>query len=395
MNQWLIRLFVPNSQDTANPVVRERYGMLAGLVGIVSNLILFTLKLLAGLLFGSIAVMADAVNNLSDAGSSIITLIGFKLSGKPADSEHPYGHARMEYITGLLVSIIIIVLGIQLALSSVEKIFAPEPTTFSPLVVVILVVSIFMKLWQGMFNRTVGKAIHSAALKATAADSLNDVVVTSAVLAGLLVGKLTGLQVDGFLGTSVAVFIIISGGRLVMETANPLLGTAPSTELVNQISQKVLGYQGVIGLHDLVVHSYGPDRCFASVHVEVSASQDILVSHDIIDNIERDFLDQLRIHLVIHLDPVVTDDAQTNQLKQATQAVVAELSDQLTMHDFRLVVGPTHVNLLFDVVVPIGFPMKDQELCHRITQEIQKLDPHYYTVITVDRSYISTMTKGS
>ena len=390
MTRLLIRLFIKNYDDTDNPHVREAYGKFAGIVGMVSNVLLFAIKFLVGFFFRSISVMADAVNNLSDAGSSIITLIGFKLSGKPADRKHPYGHARMEYITGLVVSFAILLLGIQLVQSSVDKILHPEETAFSLLTVAVLVISILMKLWQGLFNKKIGRTIHSTTLEATATDSLNDVIATAAVLLSVIVGRLTGWQLDGYMGVVVAVFIIISGIKLIGETVNPLLGMAPDQELVEKINQRILSYQGVLGLHDLTVHNYGPQRCFASVHVEVPASQDILISHDIIDNIERDFTREMGIHLVIHLDPVVTDDETTNQLREMVKDCVRDISPALSIHDFRAVVGTTHTNLIFDVCAPYENKLTDAEIIGLICQKIREIDEKYFCVIVVDRD----MTNG-
>ena len=389
MIKWILHTFVRNYDQVDDPKVRENYGKLAGIVGILSNIFLFLIKGLAGFLFNSIAIMADAVNNLSDAGSSIVTLVGFHISGKPADEEHPYGHARMEYISGLVVSFIILWLGVQLVGSSVDKILHPEAAVFSPLTIAILVISIGIKLWQGMFNRTVGKTIQSTALIATATDSLNDVFATTAVLASTLLSLVIPVNLDGYMGVVVAIFIIVSGIRLVGDTINPLLGTMPEDDLVKSIQRQILSYDGVIGMHDLVVHNYGPDRCFASVHVEVPSSQDIMVSHDIIDNIEREFADLLHIHMVIHLDPVDIDDPETNRLRKKVKDLAKEIDPAISTHDFRMVKGHTHTNLIFDVCVPPAFQMKDQELCARFTEKLREENPNYFTVITVDRSYIS------
>ena len=288
MIEFLIRRFVPDWQQVQRPDVRERYGTLAAAVGLLSNIFLCIIKGLIGLFSGSIAVTADAVNNLSDAGSSVITLLAFKIAGKPADEEHPYGHARMEYISGMVVSFIIILLGLQLMGSSFDKILHPQAVTISVLTYVVLVISILVKLWQGIFNRTVGKRIDSDALQATAADSLNDVFATSAVLISAIVYHFTSIPIDGWMGMAVAIFITISGIKLVIETGDPLLGQAPDPQLIREIGQRITSYDGVIGMHDLQVHSYGPGRTFASVHAEVPATVDILVSHDIIDNIERE-----------------------------------------------------------------------------------------------------------
>ena len=387
MIQLIVRTFVKNYKDVENHHVREAYGKLAGIVGIISNIILFIIKFTVGILFKSISVTADAVNNLSDAGSSIITLIGFKLSGKPADAKHPYGHARMEYITGLVVSFIIILLGVELTKTSFDKVLHPEESVFSYLTIFVLIISVLMKLWQGMFNKKVGKTIHSTAIEATEADSINDVVATSAVLLSTIIAKWTGIHLDGYMGVLVAVFILVSGVKMIGETINPLLGMAPDQEMVDHINQKIMSYDTVLGIHDLVVHNYGPQRCFASVHVEVPASQDILISHDIIDNIERDFAKDMDIHLVVHLDPIVTDDETTNLLKAQVKHIVKDISPDLSIHDFRAVIGVSHTNLIFDVCVPFSVKMSDAEITGMISRKVKEIDPTYYTVIVVDRSY--------
>lgn len=392
MISWMIRHFIKDWENTSNSKVRERYGVLAGAVGIASNGFLFLIKFLTGLLLGSISIMADAVNNLSDAGSSVITLIGFKISGKPADNEHPYGHARMEYICGLIVSFIIVFLGLQLIGSSFDKILHPVTVEVNAVMLFVLVVSIGVKLWQGIFNRTLGKKIDSAALQATAADSLNDVYATSAVLISALIMRFTGLRLDGWMGLAVAIFITVSGFKLVMETVNPLLGMAPDQGMVQAIQNKIMSYDGVIGIHDLVIHNYGPERCFASVHAEVPAKQDILISHDIIDNIERDFCENMNIHLVIHLDPVVNDNEEINQLREMVSEIVKGISREISMHDFRVVFGTTHTNLVFDVAVPPEFQFSDQDLCKEITKQVKQHDQTLFTVITVDRNYTYTIS---
>lgn len=390
MIQFLIRHCIKNYEDTTNVKVRENYGKFSGAVGIASNLLLFAIKISTGLLFHSIAITADAVNNLSDSASSVVTLVGFKLSGKPADAEHPYGHARIEYLSGLIVSFSILVLGLQLVRSSFDKILHPESAEFSFIMVAVLIVAILIKVWQGTFYRKVGRSIGSPAIEATAADSLNDVFATGAVLAGTVITRLTGFNLDGYMGMVVAAFIMVTGVKLIISTSNPLLGMAPSKELVDSIYSKIISYDGILGIHDLNVHNYGPERCFASVHCEVSASQDIMVSHDIIDNIERDFLTERGIHLVIHLDPIVTDDERTNQLKKQVQQIVSRISPEITMHDFRVVWGTTHSNLIFDICVSFGFEIGDTDLVQRITDGIHALDPTYHAVITVDHDYVPT-----
>jgi cation diffusion facilitator family transporter len=384
----LIKLFVKDYQNTTDFQVRERYGKFAGSVGIASNLVLFSLKITVGLLFQSIAIIADAVNNLSDSAASLVTLFGFKLSGKPADAEHPYGHARMEYISGLSVSFLILFLGLQLIQSSVAKIFHPETSQFSLISLLVLVVSILLKLWQALFYLKIGRLIDSTTLTATATDSRNDILATAAVLTALLITRWTGYNLDGYMGLVVALFIMVSGVKLVMDTIDPLLGMAPTRELVEQIYQKILSYDHIIGLHDLTVHNYGVGKCFASVHCEVVAEQDFMVSHDIIDNIERDFLKDHDIHMVIHLDPVVTNDQKTNELKTKVHAVINQIAQVISMHDFRVVWGVSHSNLIFDVVVPFDFQWSDSELVQLIEERIRTLDHNYRAVITIDHSYI-------
>ena len=386
MIEFLIRRFVPDWQQVQRTDVRERYGTLAAAVGILSNIFLCIIKGLIGLFSGSIAVTADAVNNLSDAGSSVITLLAFKIAGKPADEEHPYGHARMEYISGMAVSFIIILLGLELMGSSFEKILHPEEVGVSVLTYLVLIVSIAVKLWQGMFNRNLGKRISSEALQATAADSLNDVFSTGAVLLSTLVYQFTAIPIDGWVGMLVAIFITVSGVKLIMETGSPLLGQAPDPQMVRELEEKITAYDGVIGIHDLQVHNYGPGRVFATVHAEVPANRDILVSHDIIDNIEREVGHEMNLNLVIHMDPVVTDDERLNQLHAQVQQIVVGIDSDLSMHDFRAVFGPTHTNLVFDVVVPPGFSLSDSELSRRIEQQVQTLGS-YFCVITVDHNY--------
>jgi cation diffusion facilitator family transporter len=334
--------------------------------------------------------MADAVNNLSDSASSVITLVAFKLAGAPADEEHPYGHARIEYISGLVVSFLILAIGVEFLISSVRKILEPSGVIFTPAVAVILLVSIAVKLWQGLFNKNVGERISSTALKATAADSLNDVVATVVVLAGAIIAHVSGYHLDGWMGLLVAAFILVSGVRMVIETISPLLGMAPDCDMVAELEQKILSYDSVLGIHDLMVHNYGPGRSFASVHVEVPASQDILISHDIIDNIEREVTGALGLELVIHLDPIVTDDERLSGYRKYVADAVKELDPQLTIHDFRMVEGKTHTNLIFDVVVPPRYEMTDNALREVISRQVCKLQENLFCVITVDRSYTST-----
>lgn len=388
MTNLIIRLFIQDYKNIEDVKVRGKYGKVSGIVGIVTNLLLVLLKLAAGLVFNSIAILADAVNNLSDSASSIVTLVGFHMAGKPADKEHPYGHARIEYISGLIISFSILALSFQLGQSAFGKILHPEKTEFSWLTIAILIIAILIKIWQSLFYRKIGKTIDSTTIEATAADSRNDVFATGAILLGTVITKLTGFNLDGYMGLLVAILIFVSGIRLIIDTSNPLLGTAPSRELVDEIYRTIMGYDGILGIHDLNVHNYGPERCFASVHCEVPASQNILVSHDIIDTIEHDFLKEKGIHMVIHLDPIVTDDPRTNQLREKVEEILGGISPEITMHDFRVVWGTTHSNLIFDVCVPFGFFLNDRELADQITDAILQVDSGYHAVITVDHDYV-------
>ena len=373
---------------------REKQGSLAGAMGIGVNILLFVIKLMAGLLSGSVAIMADAVNNLTDSGSSIIMLVGFRLSAKPADREHPFGHARIEYLCGVIVSFIVLFLGIELGRTSFLKTLSPEKAEFGPVALGVLIVSILIKLWLCLFYTRVGRRIDSQSLLATASDSRNDVISTLVVLLGALITRLTSLDLDGFLGLLVAAFIIVSGVKLIMETADPLLGPAPKKELVQGIYEKIRSYEGIIGIHDLTVHSYGQGRTFASVHCEVPAEEDILISHDLIDNIERDFLEQEGIHLVIHLDPVITCDEKANALHEAVLTKVKELYPQSAIHDFRVVWGVTHSNVLFDVAVPFSVADSDQQVKERVSWAVESLDPTYRAVLAVDRVGVVNELEG-
>lgn len=390
MTELIVRLFVRNHENVSDPDVRRRYGRVSSVTGILCNLLLFCAKMAVGILAGSVAITADAVNNLSDAGSSVIALIGFKLSSKPADKEHPYGHARMEYVSGFIVAIVVLLLGLQMIKSSVEKIIHPEPIQFSWATIAVLAVSVAVKLWLGLFYRKIGRRIDSAALTAASADSINDVAATSAVLLATVLAGLTGIQADGYMGAGVALFIVFSGLKLVKETMNPLLGEAPDEELVRRIEDKLESYEGIIGFHDLVIHNYGPGRCFATVHAEVPAERDILESHQIIDAIEKDFSTELGIHMVIHLDPVVSGDERLDRVKAEVENILKSIDSGLSMHDFRVVFGKNQSRLIFEVLVPPYFKTDDEELIRRIRKAIRRYNPDYNSVITIDRNYISS-----
>lgn len=385
MTDLILRIFVRDHKNTEDPAVRDKCGRVAGAVGIVTNFLLFLMKIIVGTVFHSVSVTADAVNNLTDSGSSVVTLIGFKMASKPADEKHPFGHARIEYLSGVIVSFIVIFLGLQLGMSSIEKILTPEENALTPVALVVLVISILAKLWQCLFYRKVGRMIKSESVEATSKDSRNDVIATSVVLLGAVITMLTGVNLDGYMGAAVALFIVFSGVQLTVSTADPLLGQAPEGELVQTITEKMLSYPGIIGMHDLAVHNYGVGRCFASAHCEVDAKNDILVSHDLIDNIERDFSRDLGIHMVIHLDPVIVGDARTDALHCKVQSLVTALYPTVTIHDFRVIWGVTHSNIVFDAAVPFAVKDSDAVITKKLEAEIQKLDPDYRTVVTIDR----------
>jgi len=368
--------------------LRERYGKISSFVGIFVNVFLFAIKLFIGRLFHSVAVTADAVNNLSDAGSSVISLVSFKLAGMPADKEHPFGHERIEYLASSVVGFLIIMLGVELLKTSFEKILHPDEIVFSMLTVGVLLFSIVVKFFLYFFNMRLGKRFNSSVMKATAVDSLSDVLATSSVLLSTVVSPLIGLQLDGYMGVAVSILIMISGINILREMLDTLLGEKPAAELVERIENAIKKYDGVLGVHDLVIHSYGPRRFFATAHVEVDAKNDVLASHDLIDNIEREVEEQLNIHLVLHMDPLTMDDPDVNRWREMTKEIVAEVNESLSMHDFRVVKGVTHTNLIFDVVVPYQCQKNDRQVIEEITQKIQAQGENLFPVITIDRSYV-------
>lgn len=386
----MIKKFIPNYEDFKNSKVREGYGKLSSILGIICNALLSSCKILVGLIFSSVSITADGINNLSDAASSIVTLVGFKLASKPADEEHPFGHARIEYIAGLIVAFIILMLGIELIKTSVSKIISPKPLEFSIIMIVVLIFSILVKLFMYFANMSLSEKISSATIKATAKDSLNDVMATSAVLLSVIISKLFNIQLDGYIGILVAGFVIYSGWDILKDILNPLLGEPPSKGLIDEIVERIMSYEGVINIHDLVVHNYGANKYFATVHVEVSYKDDILESHDMIDNIERDILKEMGINLVVHLDPVITDDEETNTIKKEVVAIIENLGKDYSIHDFRLAKGSTHTNIIFDVVAPSGCKIQAKELINVISREIKKLDETYYPIVVIDYNYNST-----
>lgn len=390
MNNFIIKKFIKDYENVNDSKVRESYGVTASIAGIIANTFLSIGKILTGFIFNSISVMADGVNNLSDGASSVVTLIGFKISGKPADKDHPFGHARMEYLTGLILGIAVLIVGVELIKSSFNKIMNPSETTFSIAMVIVLILSILIKLWLSLFYKKLGDKISSVPLKASSTDSRNDVISTIVVLLSLFISRATGFEVDGYVGVLVAIFILYSGFEILKDILNPLLGEMPDTEFVESIENKIMSYEGILNTHDLVVHNYGPNRYFATVHAEVDAKEDILKAHDLIDNIERDFAREFNMNLVIHLDPIITDDKEINALKVMTEHKVKTINEKLTIHDFRVVKGDTHTNLIFDVLVPVDCDIKSRELVSLIEKEIQQENGTYFAVVTVDKNYVST-----
>ena len=389
--KFIRKLLIKEYQDTQNPKVRFRYGLVAGIFGIISNALLCVFKLIVGIIGNSITIVADAINNFSDAGSSVVTLVGFKLSATPPDNDHPFGHARYEYITSLLVSVTVLFIGILLLKSSIEKCITPEAVSVNVYTYVVLGAAIAMKLVQMLIYLDFSKAINSGALKASAADSRNDVLATVAVLISTIVIDVAGdkispkVSVDGIMGIAVSAFIIVSSILLVKESISPILGEKPSKELVDKITAKILSYDGVIGVHDLVVHSYGENHCFVVAHVEVPQDVEITKSHDVIDNIEHDFWNEMHVRITIHMDPVDTKNEKLAELKLRAQNALANLDKELSLHDFRIVSGQTHTNMLFDVVIPYDSKLSLDDVKNAMEREFANDPVKYFFVIDVDR----------
>lgn len=388
MMKLLIKIFIKDYEETDEPNVRGKYGILAGTMGIVFNMLLFAGKYFAGIISGSIAITADAFNNLSDAGSSIVTLAGFKLAAKKPDPDHPFGHGRIEYITGFIVSMLILLMGFEIAKSSIEKIFNPQTTQISLLSISILAVSILIKLYMAIYNKSIGKKINSAAMAATASDSLSDCVATSVVLLSMLVFWFTKLNIDGYCGILVSIFIFRAGITAAKETISPLLGQPPEPEFVKSIEDIVMAHKEIIGIHDLIVHDYGPGRIIISLHGEVSGDEDIYTLHDAIDNIEKELHEKLNCLAVIHMDPVDINNEKVNEYKHKVKEIISNFDSNISMHDFRMVSGPTHTNFIFDIVVPFDYKLSDNEVRNKLSELISEYNPSCYAVITVDKSYV-------
>ncbi len=388
MTNLLVKLFIRDYDKVNMPDVRSRYGMLGGAVGIVLNVILCVAKFAVGTVTNSISITADAVNNLSDAGSSTVSLVGFKLSSRSADDEHPFGHGRFEYICALVVAMFVLIMGFELTKSSIERIREPQELVFTVPSAIILFVSIFGKVWLAYFNRKLGKRIDSPAMQAVVADSLADIAATSVTLISLIISGFTSVSIDGYMGILVAMFVFYAGYSILKSTVGTLLGTGPSPELVKNIQEKIMSYDGVVGVHDLIIHNYGPGHLFGSVHAEVPSDIDILVSHDTIDVIERTIKIEFGVDMVIHMDPIVVNDERVNALHKMVLGIVEGIDDALTIHDFRVVDGTTHTNLIFDLVVPHRYSLKNIEIIGKIENELEKKDDKYFAVVTVEQSYV-------
>lgn len=385
MTDILPKLFIKNYRDTDNPAVRAAYGTLASIVGIVINVLLFIIKFVVGTISGSISIRADAINNLSDAGSSVITLVSFIISNKPADRKHPFGHARMEYISSLVVSFLIIYIGLDMFRESVGKIIHPEETTVSAVMFIVLIISILFKLWMYIFNKRTGKKINSLAMQATAADSISDVMGTAAVLLSVVITLITHFNTDGYMGIIVAVIILINGFKLAMEAKDCLMGQSPSPEVVGEIIEYAKSADGILGLHDILMHNYGPDQYFASMHAEVDGSRDIFETHDIIDNLEHAISEKFGISCTIHLDPIVTGDPAIDKMRAEVSGILAEIDTLLGMHDFRMVAGPTHTNVIFDCTVPFECRLTYNEIKKQIDTKLKEKHPECFAVVNFDR----------
>lgn len=388
MIKILEKIFIKNKYDGDPAGLRKAYGSMCGALGIFLNLLLFAGKLIAGTMSASIAITADAFNNLSDAGSSLVTMIGFRLAGQKPDNDHPFGHGRIEYISGLVVSMLIILMGFELGKSSIEKLITPEETEFGIVPVVILSVSILVKLYMNFYNRSVGKKMDSPAMLATATDSLSDCISTTVVLACTLISHFAGIELDAICGVAVAGFILIAGIRSAIETVSPLLGEPPSDELVSSIESIVMSHDGVCGIHDLVVHDYGPGRLMITLHAEVSSSANILETHDMIDNIEKELCKKLNCDATIHMDPIDMEDPGTESLRKEVSSLIKTIDDQITIHDFRIVRGKTHTNLIFDAVIPYSLKMTEDEAREKVGELVRTIDDGYRVVMNIDRSYV-------
>ena len=388
MSKLLVRLFIKNYNDTKNPAVREKYGYLGSITGIIVNIILALAKYFIGTITHSIAITADAINNFSDSVSCVITLVSFKMSNIKPDKEHPFGHGRIEYVAALIVGFLVELMGYELIKSSIEKIKNPEAVVFSVPAVIVLIISIGGKLWLAVFNRYLGKKIESTAMSAVFTDCIGDITATTVTLISLIISLFTDLPIDGYMGILVSVFILYAGFGILKESVGIILGRPPSKELVDELVAFIMSHDEILGIHDLVIHSYGETRIFASIHTEIAADGDMLQAHDTIDTIEKNVMEKFGIELVIHMDPIVTNDKKVEKHYQIVHKILKEFDDKLDMHDFRVVEGPTHTNLIFDVVIPHRYRLSNNELKDEITKLVRAVNSDYCLVITVDNSYI-------
>ncbi|WP_349944508.1 cation diffusion facilitator family transporter [Lacrimispora sp. BS-2] len=388
MTDFLVRTFVKDYKNTEDTQVRTRYGLMASIVGICCNILLFGAKLFVGMLVGSISVMADAFNNLSDAASSVVGFVGVKMAGKPADEDHPFGHGRVEYIAAFIVAFLVIQVGFSFLKTSIGKIIYPEEMTFKAVSVVILLLSVCVKLWLALFNNTLGKKIQSAVMKATAADSLGDVITTSATILSILVYGIWGLNIDGIIGIAVSVIVMWAGVKIAKDTLTPLIGEPIDPKLYGEITEFVESYDGIIGSHDLIVHNYGPSRSMASIHAEVPNDVDIEVSHEIIDTIEREAVRKFGIFLVIHMDPVETKDSRVMEFGNMVKHVLEEIDSRISFHDFRMVEGKNQINLIFDLVVPREYDREKKDwLKEEVTKKVTEIDKRCCLIITAESGF--------
>lgn len=388
MINLLAARLIPNHDNAEDRGVRHAYGVLCGAMGIALNILLFVFKSLAGVISGSIAITADAFNNLSDAGSSVVTLLGFKLAAQKPDRDHPFGHGRMEYISGLVVSMVILLMGFELIKTSVQKIITPEPVAFRPVILLILIASVGVKLYMAAYNRTIGKRIGSAAMLATATDSLSDCLATLAALLSTVVGHFFSISIDGWCGVVVACFILWAGINAVKETIDPLLGQPPTQEFVDEVERRVLCHGEITGVHDLIVHDYGPGRRFISLHAEVSADGDMRALHDVIDTAERELSEEMGCLATIHMDPLEQNDSLTMQTRERVATIVRLIDPSITIHDFRMVTGPTHTNVIFDAVVPHSCTLSEREMTERVEAGVRALDGNYFAVVKIEKSFV-------
>ena len=390
MTELLVKVFIKDYKNTENAKVRTRYGILSSLVGIACNVLLFLTKLIIGMLINSISVMADAFNNLSDAASSIISFIGVKLAERPADKEHPFGHGRFEYISALAVAFIILQVGFQLFKSAFDKVLHPEEMTYQPILIGILVLSVLVKIWMSLFNRKLGRRINSTVMLATSADSRNDVLVTSATIISTLFVAWTGINIDGYIGLLVSLFVMYAGFNIAKDTLEPLLGQAVERDVYQKITAMVESYEGICGTHDLIIHNYGPTHRMATIHAEVPNDIGFEHAHETIDRIERDVLEKLDIFLVIHMDPIEVNDITVTEKKEMVLGIIQKLEEKASIHDFRIVNGEHQINLIFDLVIPYSYSKEEeQKLLSKIVEEVRNRDPRYQCIITMENSFIA------